>query len=44
VIAIFVTIQIVTGQLALGWLTVALTDAAVAALQLWGLRNFWWRA
>jgi hypothetical protein len=44
VIAIFVTIQIVMGQLALGWLTVALTDAAVAAVQLWGLRNFWWRA
>ncbi len=34
-VALFVTVAVVTGALAAAWLSVAGTDAALAALQLW---------
>lgn len=44
VIAIFVSIKVATNTLPLGWLTVAITDAFVAIIQLYGLRKQWWQS
>jgi hypothetical protein len=43
VIAGFVTVQVMSGRLDAGWLTVALTDAAVAAVQVYGISRQWWK-
>ena len=40
VIAVFVTIAVVFRRLELPWITIALTDAGVAALQIWWLKNW----
>ena len=39
----FVTIQVMSGRLDAGWLTVALTDAGVAAVQVYGISRLWWK-
>jgi hypothetical protein len=40
-VAIFVTANVVSGVLALGWMTVAVCDAGCAAIQSVGLRRGW---
>lgn len=43
VIAVFVTAQVLCGNLSAGWLTVAATDASVAMLQCWALSRSKWK-
>ena len=43
VIAGFVIVKIMQGQLEWRWITVALTDASVAIVQVLGLRRQCWR-
>ena len=40
-VAIFVVVKIISGGLESGWITVALTDGAFAALQFLGLTRGW---
>jgi hypothetical protein len=40
-VAIFVTSSVLAGTLAVGWMTVAISDAACAAIQTMGLRCGW---
>ena len=42
-VAIFVVVRILTGELESGWMTVALTDGAFALLQFAGLAKGWLR-
>ena len=42
-VAVFLTIKILSGALPHAWLTVALTDGVVAAVQLTVLRLGWWK-
>ncbi|MCU0797658.1 MAG: hypothetical protein MUF31_17185 [Akkermansiaceae bacterium] len=41
-VAVFVTANIVAGSLAPAWAGVAVTDAVVAAVQIYGLVRRWW--
>jgi hypothetical protein len=40
-VALFVTASVVSGALALGWMTVAVSDAGCALIQSIGLRRGW---
>ena len=42
-VALFLTVKIITGPLAIAWGIVALSDAAVAVVQIFILRKGWWR-
>jgi hypothetical protein len=43
IVAVFVAVKIASGQLEMGWIAVALSDGALAAVQLIGLRKGWLR-
>lgn len=44
VIACFVTIQVLRGNLELLWLSVAFTDGIIAVVQGFGIKRKWWHA
>lgn len=43
-VAIFLTVMILSGALPAPWALVAVADAAVAAVQIFGLKAGWWKA